>query len=263
MKRGRADQTRSIALGAATAAFIAVPNLGPLLFDTSEDTERYDTAITPPGYAFVVWAPIFASCLASTVQAVRPGAMTGVEQQATGWPLVGAYALNTLWSVAAQTDNFRYTPALLPAAVVLTAVAYRRLQSSPADRGSLASASTGLLLGWTSLAATVNLSAGTQLRGADPGSTASVTFSTLAAAAAAGGLCAVIAVSRRAYLPLATAAVWGFATTALDRKRTPVARLGTAISAAAIVATAAARTIRLRRVRVSDDSESRMSAPIA
>jgi hypothetical protein len=59
-------------------------------------------------------------------------------------------------------------------------------------------------------------------------------------------------------------AAWGFATTALDSKPTPVARLGSAIGAAAIVLTAAARTARLRRTRArGDDSEPPMSAPIA
>jgi len=95
-----ADRRRSVAIGATAAAFITVPNMGPLLVETAEDTERHDTAITPPGYASGVCAPIFASCLASTVQAVRPSRMASAETRAIGQPPVGAYPLNTVWSVA-------------------------------------------------------------------------------------------------------------------------------------------------------------------
>lgn len=94
-----ADRRRSVAIGATAAAFITVPNVGPLLVETAEDTERHDTAITRPA-THPVSAPIFASCLASTVQAVRPSRMASAETRAIGQPLVGAYPLNTVWSVA-------------------------------------------------------------------------------------------------------------------------------------------------------------------
>jgi len=74
--------------------------MGPLLVDIAENTKRYDPAITPPGCASGVWAPIFAFCLASTVQAARTSRMASAETRAIGRPLVGAYALNTVWSVA-------------------------------------------------------------------------------------------------------------------------------------------------------------------
>jgi hypothetical protein len=127
-------------------------------------------------------------------------------------------------SVPAQSDRFGYTPVLLPAAGALTGVAYRRIQSVPSDKESIASASTGLLLGWTGLAATVNLSASTQLLGADATSKPSVVASTLAVVGAAGTLAAVIGRSRRGYVPLAAASAWGLLTTAADARRTATAR---------------------------------------
>ncbi len=95
-----ADRCRSTALGATAAAFITVPNMGPRLGDIAEDTNRYDLAITPPGCPSDVWAPIFALCLASTFQAARTRRMANAETRAIGRPLVGAYALNPVWSVA-------------------------------------------------------------------------------------------------------------------------------------------------------------------
>lgn len=240
----RSDLVRSIALGTSAAAVVVTPTLGPLVLKARENTEHYDTAITPPGYAFTIWAPIFAGIIANAGQSALPNRLRLPENRRTGWPLAGAYALNTAWSVAAQSDRFRYTPALLPAAVVLTGIAYERLQTIPTDGESIASLSTGLLLGWTGLAATVNLSAGTQLLGADATSKTSVVLSTLGAVGASGALAAVIDRSRRGYLPLAAASLWGLLTTAADTKRTATARSGTAIGAAAILATTVNRVLR-------------------
>lgn len=251
MQAQTSDRNRTAALGAATAAFIAVPTLGPRLLGTTEELDRYDTVITPPGYAFSVWAPIFAACIASTVDAVRPSKQASPENRAVGWPLAGAYALNAIWSVAAQTDNFRYTPPLLPASAALTGIAHRRLQTSSNTPGrtepTAASLSTGLLLGWISLAATVNVSAVIRLVGANPASKASVTLSTLGAAGTTAALCARIGVSERGILPLAATSSWGLATTALDKRRPMVTRLTAAVGATAILLTTATRSIRLRR----------------
>ena len=246
--RCSSDLARSIALGTTAAAVVGVPTLGPLVLNTSEDAERYDTAITPPGYAFAVWAPIFAGIIVNAAQAALPSRSGLPKNRQTGWPLAGAYALNTAWSMAAQSNRFGYTPALLPAAVALTGVAYRRIQTVPSDKDSIASVSTGLLLGWTALAATVNLSAGTQLLGVDATSKPSIVMSTLAAVGAAGALAAVIGRSRRGYLPLAASSTWGLLTTAADTKRTATARIGTATGAAAILAAVAAKALQsLRR----------------
>ncbi|HSK99161.1 MAG TPA: hypothetical protein VK869_02375 [Rubrobacteraceae bacterium] len=245
--RRTSDLARSIALGTTAAAVVSVPTLGPLVLKTRENVERYDTAITPPGYAFAVWAPIFAGIVANAAQAALTGRSRLPENRKTGWPLAGAYALNTAWSVAAQSDRFGYTPALLPAAVALTGVAYRRIQSIPSDKESIASVSTGLLLGWTGLAATVNLSAGTQLLGADATSKTSVVGATLAALGATGVLAAAVGRSRGGYLPLAASSAWGLLTTAADERRTVTARVGTAVGATAVLATASARAFRLGR----------------
>lgn len=246
-----ADRRRSVALGASALSFVLVPTLGPALFDSREDLDRYDTAITPPGYAFSIWGPIFAACVVSTAQAVRPSRMTDPESRAIGWPLAGAYALNALWSVAAQTDRFKYTPGILATSALLAGVAHWRLQDHPPQgdfpsHGNAASLSTGLLLGWTGLAATVILSAGTQLLGADPTSRSSVRASTLGAGVTAAALCRLIHGSNRGYLPLAGSALWGLTTTALDAKRPLFSRLGAATGAVGVLASALER-VRARR----------------
>src|SRR5687767_3637641 len=109
----RADIVRTAALVAATTGLVTVPTLGPALLGTREEVARYDTAVTPPDYAFAVWAPIFAGCVATAVQAALPGRMGTAENRATGWPLAGAFALCTGWSVASQANRVAVTPVLL------------------------------------------------------------------------------------------------------------------------------------------------------
>ncbi|MCM4077599.1 hypothetical protein [Paractinoplanes hotanensis] len=235
------DTVRAVALASSCAAFVAVPCLGALL-GRGEQTQRYDTVITPPDYAFAVWAPIFAGCAASTVAQCLPGGRGDPMSRRTGWPLAGAYAVNAAWSLAAQTDRFGLTPLLLPVATAFTAAAYGRAQRvhSTSAPSTVTPASTGLLLGWTALASTVNLAAGAVAAGVKKSDSRLVGASTaavlLASAAVAGG----VARSRRGAFPLGLASAWGLATTALTRSRPAAVRLAAAAGSAAIATAAAA-----------------------
>lgn len=242
------DLLRSAALRCACAGFVAVPVLGPLV-GGGEQSRRFDTVITPPDYAFAIWAPIFACCIASTVEQSRPGARSGPLSRRTGWPLAGAYAANALWSVAAQT-RFALTPVLLPIATACAATAHARLQdhAQPAGQARATVVSTGLLLGWTALASTVNLAAGALLLGVDTTSRRTLLGSTAGLAAASGLLTAAAAVSRRGSVPLATAAAWGLLTTALTPGRPPAVRLVSAGGGITVMAAGTWRTARDRRL---------------
>ncbi|MDG4823401.1 hypothetical protein O7635_16210 [Asanoa sp. WMMD1127] len=232
-----ADRLRSLALGGACAAFVTIPTVGPLL-GRGEQTRRYDTVITPPDYAFVVWAPIFAGCALSTIGAVRPAGRSQPMSRRTGWALAGAYATNAAWSVAAQSDRFAATPFLLPVAAAFAARAHAGLQDLPAPTGwaAVTPASTGLLLGWTALASVVNVAAGARLAGAPPTAPRTIAASTAGLVVAGATLAGAVAKSRRGRVPLATAAGWGLLTTALTSRRPTAVRLAAATAAAAIAA---------------------------
>lgn len=222
---------RTALLGAAMAQ-VLVPTLGPVLAGTREGADRYDTVITPPDYAFAIWAPIFGASLAT---AARP---RGAVDPTTGRWLAGAYALNAGWSVAAQSDRFAATPVLLGASVGCAAAAFGRLQRPGGD--PVAAGATGLLLGWTALAATVNVFAAVRAGGGSP--------APAVAAAAAGGVAALaaatVAGSRRGWLPLAAATAWGLATTAGDGSRPRFVRAVAAAGAAAVTVAAVGRFFR-------------------
>jgi hypothetical protein len=232
------DTKRSLALAGACAAFVAVPNLGALL-GKGEQTERYDTAITPPDFAFAVWAPIFASCAASTLGQCLPAGRTDPVSRRTGWPLAGAYAMNAAWSLAAQTDRFAVTPYLLPTAAALAATAHIRLQPTPPASGlvTLTSASTGLLLGWTTLASAINIVAART----DRNTPRVVTAATAGLLATCASVATAVARSRRGRLPIALASGWGLGTLACARTRPRRVRVAAALGATAIAAAALAR----------------------
>lgn len=225
------DNKRSLALAAACAAFVTVPNLGAAL-GGGEHTDRYDTAITPPDYAFAIWAPIFAGCAASTIGQCLPAGRGDPTSRRTGWPLAGAYAMNTAWSLAAQTNRFALTPYLLPAAAALAAVAHVRLQQTPKAPGLLAvtPVSTGLLLGWTTLASAVNVAAARADR-QSPKADAVATAGLLAVSAL---VAAAVWRTRRGRLPFALASGWGLGTLACMRTRRRGVRLAAAAGATAI-----------------------------
>ncbi|GAB7036181.1 MULTISPECIES: hypothetical protein [Catenuloplanes] len=231
------DRIRSLALAAATGAFVATPTLGAV-FGAGEQTRRYDTVITPPAYAFWVWAPIFAGAAASTVAQCRATGRGDPVSRRAGWPLAAAYAANTAWSVAAQSDRFRYTPYLLPLATACAATAHIRLQDAGPARGALAltPASTGLLLGWTALASTVNIAAVTVPGKPSHGTVAACAAGLLAASTA---LATGVAASRRGALPFALAAGWGLLTTALTGSRPRPVRLAAALGATTVALAAA------------------------
>ncbi|MEU8386089.1 hypothetical protein [Streptosporangium sp. NPDC048865] len=234
---------RAVAVGATAAGMILVPTLGPLLLGTREGAEEFDTEITPPRYAFAIWAPIFAATAANAVQhAANPAAAVN---RRTGWWLAGAYTANACWSIAAQSGRFRLTPFVLPVAAGLAATAHRRAQRDrPRGTERLAARSTGLLLGWTGVASVVNAFA-VQRRGRlAPTTRTGRNAARLAVAGASAALSATIATSRHGYVPIALACVWALGTGAANPERTPLTRQ---VDAAAAALVAGATAARLRR----------------
>jgi hypothetical protein len=237
------DRVRAIAVGATAAAMVLVPTLGPLIAGTEEGAEGFDTEITPPDYAFAIWAPIFAADTANALQhALDPAASVN---RRTGWWLTGAYGANTCWSIAAQSNRFRYTPFILPVATLLAGAAHRAAQGVPA-RGAerLAADSSGLLFGWTALASVVNAFA-TQRNGRLASSTRTGRGAArLAVAGAACALSAAIAASRHGYTSIAVAGTWALATSAANPDRTAPTRQ---VNAAGALLVAGVTAIKLWR----------------
>jgi len=240
------EMVRVVAVSVSAAAMILVPTVGPGIAGTEEGASEFDSEITPPDYAFAIWGPIFLARAANAVQhAADP---TAPINRSTGWWLAGAYGANAAWSVAAQTNRYRYTPFILSAAAALAGNGYRRAQTVDA-RGArkLVPLSSGLLFGWTSVAAVVNaFSVG---RNGNPvtSSRKGRNAARFAVAGAGSALTAVVAASSRGYTSVAIAGTWALATSSMNRKRTIGTRLINGTAAAALAATA---TVKLWPCRV-------------
>lgn len=237
-----ADRIRSICMGASAAAMILVPTLGPIVVGTEEGAEDFDTEITPPSYAFTIWAPIFAGVATNAIQhAAHPS--TAVNRS-TGWWLTAAYNANTAWSLAAQSNRFRYTPFILPAAACLALIGHRRAQKVElhgADR--IVVHSSGLLLGWTSVASVVNAFATAQRGRHDTTTRTGRRFARYALASAVAGISAVIGTSRYGHTSIAAASGWALATNATNPERTKQTRLFNAAGTALVLGASGVRAL--------------------
>jgi hypothetical protein len=148
--------------------------------------------------------------------------------------------VNAVWSLAAQTGRFAWTPALLPVATACAATAYGRLQrtGTPSPLAGITSSSTGLLLGWTALASVVNLAAGAVLAGAGRSSPRTVVGSVLGLLGASGAVAGAVARSDRGTFPVAVASGWGLVTLAATSRRPLGVRVAAALGAAGIITAA-------------------------
>lgn len=238
------DRWRSAAVVTSAGALIGIPLLGPVVAGTREGADEFDTEITPPGYAFAVWAPLFAATAGNAIQhTMHPDS---AMNRRTGWWLAAGYATTALWSVAAQSGRFRYTPYILPTATALISVGYARAQRPTPERRSdqIPASSAGLLLGWISVASIVNAFA-TRRRG-----TWSTTTRTgrrrarTAVATSAAVLSGIIAGSRRGTASVAATSGWAFMTSAANPERNTSTRVLSAACAALIAIAATTSTMR-------------------
>ncbi|MEP6562568.1 MAG: hypothetical protein ABJD68_16020 [Nakamurella sp.] len=245
------DVIRIAAVVAGSAAQVLVPLIGPALGQSAvgEVTSLTPSIITPPGWAFSVWGPIFAASAGTAVVQALPSQRSKPVHRSTGWWLAAASAGCASWEFVAQSGRIRATPPILWAIVAASAVAHRRVQDAD-DTGAarLVAGSNGLLLGWTGLAAAINtVDVLNSLLGWNPRSGAGRVLSLSMVGAAALGVSAVVGSSRRGALPVATTTGWGLSALAFTTPLRAVA--GTAggglVTLALGVVAAARRTRRL------------------
>ena len=226
----RSDLLRTGALLAATAAQLLVPVIGPLLgqSEIAEVSKRTKSIVTPPDWAFGVWGPIFAASAGTAVVQSLPGQRTSPAARSTGWLLAAAAAGNAVWEAVAQSGRYRATPPILWGIVAAAGAAhtvFQRTESTPASR--LAAGSNGMLLGWTGLAASINTAdVLLDVLSIDPDTRRGQALSLGLVGAAAAGVTAVVAASKRAAVPVALTTSWGLTTLAANTVRPTVRATG-------------------------------------
>ena len=118
--------------------------------------------VEPAGYAFAVWALIFALSLVYAVYQALPANRENPLLRRIGWYTAGAFACTGLWSVFAPAQQFLLAQAMLVIIFLCLAVAYVRLTRS--ERSALSAADRWLValplgpfFGWITAANAVSL----------------------------------------------------------------------------------------------------------
>jgi hypothetical protein len=250
----RADALRAGAVLVAAIAQIAGSPLGAALAGRSvgEVSDATRSLITPAGYAFSIWGPIFASALAWAVYQALPAQRDRAVHRRTGWPLAAAFAGNALWELVFPLvgDRVPVLPAVLLLAIVAAAAtAWARVQAMPLTGlpRLLPAAVAGLLLGWVALASAVQVASAGVALGAPAQGAAAQVWAVVALAAVAVLGTALVGVARVAAGPFALAVVWGLVAVAVDGG--PGAVTAAAVGAAVVVAGALAARVAGRRER--------------
>jgi hypothetical protein len=129
------------------------------------------TPVVPAPYAFSIWGPIFALALAYGIWQMRPAQRADPRLARLGGPVAAAFGLMILWMVVAQlTPNGWHLLAIMLGLLVAALVVFGRAVRLPDSGGTwrwLVRPLVGLLAGWVSAAAFVNLSGAALAEGFD------------------------------------------------------------------------------------------------
>jgi hypothetical protein len=210
------DRLRQAATVAAALAQAVVPSLPALTGWGVQIGARANAEgpplISPAGYAFSIWGPIFAWCLAYAVWQAMPAHATDSFARRAGWWFAAAMAGDALWAAVFQAGAPAWLTAIILALIAASAIgALSRVAATPVplrrDQLWLMAAPLGLLAGWVSVAAFVNLASALNLAGVaalrDPASPLSPALVAVATATALA-----VIVRTRPFPTYALAVVW-------------------------------------------------------
>lgn len=151
-----------------------LPNLG-LGDPIQERSDATRTLLTPSGWAFAIWGPLFAGSFLFAIYQVLPAQRDNALLDRIGWPVAGAFSAIGLWAVYTQF----YALTAVSVAIILTALVclmavYRVLVGM--ERGFtrserwLAVLVFSALAAWLTAASIVNIAATLTYYGVDAGS---------------------------------------------------------------------------------------------
>ncbi|MEM1211201.1 MAG: hypothetical protein AAGI68_02780 [Planctomycetota bacterium] len=242
------DARRAAVVLVTCLAQVTLPYLPRLLRLTEDIGSRSDadrTLLTPPGYAFAIWGPLFLGSLAYAITQALPRYRDRPLFRRTGYPAAIAFAANAAWAVyvpLVALDFFSFLLLVLGLTALLIAVARIRRQRTPTlvERGMALPLLA--LAGW--LTAATMLGVAYALLPSNPG------LASLLPTLIGGALVATAVAYRSASLTYAAAAAWAFLTIGLSNLQSGSVVLGSAALAAALVIPAAAlarKTLRRNR----------------
>ncbi|WP_241245937.1 tryptophan-rich sensory protein [Microbacterium sp. 4R-513] len=118
--------------------------------------------LAPARPAFSIWSVIYLLLIAYTVWQAFPGQRSDARQRAIGWWVGLTAVLNGVWLLTAQFGTLPLTVLVLFLLVAALGVTFQRTVAVPSERpvdAILIDATTGLHLGWCTLATVANTAA--------------------------------------------------------------------------------------------------------
>ena len=200
-----------------------------------EQATATEGPVTPAGWAFVIWAPLFAGSLAYAARDLRRVLVGEAASGAAGWWANAALAGNIAWSLNSQFRRLDEVSVALilgsaSAATASVAIAERDLEG---EAGAAASRYIGPLAGWLCVAGFANIETTRNLRRGRPEGEDAVrgAVGLLAAAATVGSAAAVVVHGNPGF---ALASCWGLTGTAVKALRDGRAPVATAAGLGAL-----------------------------
>lgn len=127
----------------------------------AEFSAQGDSTLRVAGFAFAIWAIIYTWILVYAVYQALPSTGEGMMSRALGWPSFFTLAGTGLWVVASAANWEWATVAIIVASKLCLLIALWRYgthwRSEPPRRRALVVWPLGLLAGWLSIAALVNI----------------------------------------------------------------------------------------------------------
>ena len=192
--------------------------------------------LAPARTAVSIWTAIYALLVAYAVWQALPGQRGRVRQRRIGWWVALSAVLNGLWLVLAQYTTLPLTVVGILTLLTVLCVTFQRTVSEPAEGfldTLLIDGTTGLHLGWVSLASVANIAAWLTADGPSSWAETGELWGVLVLVAV--GLIGVgIAVASRWRVAPGLALAWGLAWLAFGRLETEPASVAIGVTAAIV-----------------------------
>lgn len=177
------------------ATYLPALGIGENIGSRSDDVR---TLITPSGWAFAIWGPLFLGSIFYAIWQALPGQRDNPLLGRIGWWSVGGLSAQGIWAVYTQSANLTFVSAIIILfslvcllAIMREVAALHRLMTT-GERWLVGLLFTALAA-WLTAASIVNISAAMVYHGVDLGDAAAVVT---AGIVIVGGIIAAIAVAR-------------------------------------------------------------------
>jgi hypothetical protein len=156
---------RRVAVLALAILQILTPVLPSLGFGTpiGDQSDGARTLITPAGWAFSIWGPLYARSLAFALWQILPRQRDNALAARIGWPAAGAFLGNALWALYTQSEGLTVVSSLIILfTLACLLVIYRIFAAQPhftRDEAWAAVLPLSALAAWLTAASIVNIAA--------------------------------------------------------------------------------------------------------